>query len=743
MNLHDAPGVGFVLARVPIPTVSTDALGRVCTLNEAAERMFGLAREDVCGRHTLDRLLDATAVVPHGQAKAAEPPLDALLGLARRGSDAWSEWTVTHADGHRMPVRLWCITARVRPDAPPEHLFFWRDQSTSRRQTERLLETELRHQAVVDAAPLGVITADGHGLIDSVNGAATRLLGYRADEMIGQGMTRFVTDTYRHDVDAFVNRRLRPRAGRTLSVKREIEVVRRDDSTFPAELSVSEYWVDGQRRFTVMLSDLSERAAERAKNEFIATVSHELRTPLTSIRGALGLLEAGKLGALPPQADQLVRIARANADRLKRLVDDILDISKVEMGRLEIHVRPVAASALLRDAVGAMESLADGVGVGLRVTEEATGDLLADADRVAQVFGNLVGNAIKFSPPGGEVHVVSTGDDERIRFTVIDQGRGIEGEDMARLFRRFERLDSSDARSHGGTGLGLAISKAIVEQHGGRIGVESQVSVGSRFWFELPRLRRGAGAAWPDATPARRALVVEDDPECAGRMCRLLADAGWTTHLVGTLTQARDALDGGAWEALLVDTALPDGSGLDLLDGLGHGGATPIPVVVLASAPPLRTDLQRTGVVDWLVKPFEPGRLRAVLDALVSGRAPRTVLLIEEDAATRDAVARALRGLGIRCLPAVDGAIGLTLARTERPDLVLLDIGTLRPNGFEVVDILRETRGLQSTTVIAHVSRTLTQAEQEDLTLGALVVVPRGGDLGPLLDAVRASLPDG
>jgi len=214
-------------------------------------------------------------------------------------------------------------------------------------------------------------------------------------------------------------------------------------------------------------------------------VSHELRTPLTSIRGSLGLLVAGVTGELTPQGRELVRLAERNAVRLTALINDILDFERLDSGRVSMQFAAADLQALVEQSFESVRAFADEKGISLasRPTEAWA---WADADRIVQVLVNLLSNAIKFSPAGREVRVWAEDHGSRVRLFVKDQGRGIPATYRQRIFERFVQVEDSDKRDQGGTGLGLAICKAIVEHHGGRIGVESEVKVGSTFWFEIP-----------------------------------------------------------------------------------------------------------------------------------------------------------------------------------------------------------------------------------------------------------------
>jgi signal transduction histidine kinase len=227
------------------------------------------------------------------------------------------------------------------------------------------------------------------------------------------------------------------------------------------------------------------RKSERAKDEFLSIVGHELRTPLTSIRGALGLLDGGVLGELEQDAQNMVGIAILNAERLMRMINDILDIERMAAGRLELTPAPADAGELVHQALQVLQTSADEQDVKLTAqTDDLT--VLADSDRVVQILINLLGNAVKFSPAGSTVAVTVRCDGDHALFSVRDHGRGIPAERLQRIFERFEQVDSSDAREKGGAGLGLPIARGIVEQHGGRIWAQSRAGEGSTFNFTLP-----------------------------------------------------------------------------------------------------------------------------------------------------------------------------------------------------------------------------------------------------------------
>jgi len=264
--------------------------------------------------------------------------------------------------------------------------------------------------------------------------------------------------------------------------------------------------------------DITERKeVEKRVSEFYSMVSHELRTPLTSIRAALGLLEGGIAGKLPEKAVQLTTIAKTESERLIRLINDILDIRKIGAGKLELNREMIDPVSVIETAIKSLEAMA--VDLHVRLTSEITSHkkFLGDRDRIIQVLTNLVSNALKFSPANSQIKIVLEDNQQSIKFSVIDQGPGIPVGKLDRLFRPFQQLDSSDTRAKGGTGLGLTISKAIVEEHGGTIGVNTAAGAGATFWFELPLSGQHPASLTSKPKPAslHKILIVEDDVQLA------------------------------------------------------------------------------------------------------------------------------------------------------------------------------------------------------------------------------------
>lgn len=296
---------------------------------------------------------------------------------------------------------------------------------------------------------------------------------------------------------------------------------------------------------------------ERLKTDFVSTVSHELRTPLTSMRGALGLLLGGASGELPAKGRELLRIALTNTDRLIRLINDILDIEKIEAGHVSIRRDRLKVGPLLESTIAGLEGLARESDVTLRLEPLDQIPVLGDADRLTQVFTNLISNAVKFSPKGSAVEISATLGSGEVIVSVRDHGPGIPPEFASRIFGRFQQAGGAAARRGGGTGLGLAISKSITELHGGRIGFRDAPEGGTAFWVALPL----APLAQSSGEEGHGVLLLEDDDSMRDVLCALIEPFARPIP-VGDADAAWHALETQAVGVIVLDTGLPGMDGL-------------------------------------------------------------------------------------------------------------------------------------------------------------------------------------
>ena len=501
-----------------------------------------------------------------------------------------------------------------------------------RQKTQQLLENEERYQTLVDAVTdYAIYRLDADGCVRSWNTGAHKLKGYLPEEIIGRHFRQFYAEEDRASGEP---ERLLAAAAAAGYHAGEGWWVRKDGRRFWATFVVyalrnAENQLIG---FANVVRDTTQkREVEQLKSEFISTVSHELRTPLTSIRGSLGLIEAGAAGKLTDKAQGLIRIAHHNSERLVRIINDILDIEKIESGKLTLNLQSIDVAPFLQHALEVHQAYGQKYQVQFVLDPfHDTLHISADPDRLQQVMANLLSNAAKFSPAGAEVRVRAKPEPTRVRFEVEDHGSGIPEEFRSRIFGKFAQADGSASRRFEGTGLGLSITRQLVLAMGGTIGFNSVEGQGTTFHFDLPRLQSVPTSAQPSAAasatsagavapterviPAERGtptlsatstlngipktspppaapadsspplpiiLHVEDDEDLSHFLSTALASRAVVVP-APTLQAAQQLLSTQPFSLLVLDLGLPDGHGLTLLEEAPYLHPQPLPIIILS-----------------------------------------------------------------------------------------------------------------------------------------------------------------
>ena len=451
---------------------------------------------------------------------------------------------------------------------------------------------------------------------------------------------------------------------------------------------------------------------ERLKKGFLSTMSHELRTPLTSIRGSLGLLASGAMGTLSGEAAGIVAVAERNAVRLMALINDILDLERLETGKIELQFAEVPVESILRRAMESLTTFGQKHGVTVEAPPDVSSVIWGDADRIVQVLVNLLSNAVKFSPPGGVVTIEVGARDNSIEFRVTDRGRGVPVAHRRAIFERFRQVETSDAREKGGTGLGLAICKSIVEQHGGTIGLESEEGSGSTFWFRIATALR---AAAPQL--GRAVLVCGDDAERRHFFEDVISQAGYTVVTVPHADAAWDVLRGGDVAVVVLEA---ESELLARIRSEPAFGA--VPVIIFGNPLVVAPETLSDNLVLFLPDRVDSDSLLAAIrDGLERGRIAaqaRYVLLVEDDRTLLDVMTRQLSREGIAVRTASTGEEAIRVAEAEPPALMVLDVGLPERDGFDVVSAMRERPELRSIPVLVYTGRDLTEDQRARLRLG-------------------------
>jgi PAS domain S-box-containing protein len=469
-------------------------------------------------------------------------------------------------------------------------------------------------QLFSERAPIAVFELDPNATILDMNPAAENLFGYAAPELVGRNwITMVLAPEERTRTEAWWSGFVA--AGKPVTMVAE-RCLRRDGLELACEWTLTPLSDDEHRVNSIVLQgrDITQqRAAERVRSEFTSTLSHELRTPLTSILGSLQLLTSGALGDMDKDQAELVEVAERNGQRLLDLINEVLDIEKIESGRLTLVPEPMPLDQLLNESLRLNQGYADRFRANLALHGSVPGVLVrADRKRLMQVMTNLLSNAAKFSPPNSAVDVNVSLRDAMVRVEVSDRGPGIPEAFRPRIFGRFAQADSADSRIKGGTGLGLAISKRLIELMQGRIGFEDRPGGGTTFFFEMPVLSTSEG----EAEQAVRVLLTEPDSVTAEYLTMVLEKSGYRVDAAPDPAAVGELIGRWKYGAWLLARRVEGVDTLALLDELRPRleDTRVIMLAGLTSDEAGVADPQRHGISDWLSKADSRARILEVVD---------------------------------------------------------------------------------------------------------------------------------
>jgi PAS domain S-box-containing protein len=734
-------------------SIATDAKGVIQIFNVGAERMLGYTAGDVMNKITPADISDPQEVIARAKALSAElgtpitPGFEALVFKASRGIEDIYELTYIRKDGSRFPAVVSVTALRDAQDVIIGYLLIGTD-NTARQQVEEermKLDQRVRDQhfytrSLIESNIDAIMTTDPRGIITDVNKQTEALTGCTRDELIGAPFKNYFTDARR--AEAGISRVLmegkvtnyeltaRGRDGALTVVSYNATTFhdrdRRLQGVFAAARDVTEL-----KRFeqTLQQQNAALEEASRMKSEFLANMSHELRTPLNAIMGFSEVLRDGLMGELTDGQRGLTRKIFGSGQHLLSLINDILDLSKVEAGKMLLDLEPVQVSSLFVNSLSIIKEKAASRDVRLCVdAAEELGSIQLDAPKVKQIVYNLLSNAVKFTHEGGQVTLragrvprakvgqlsgpwpgrsfplVDNAFTDFLEISVTDSGIGISPEGMEHLFKPFTQIDSGLARKFEGTGLGLAMVKLLAELHGGSVAVESAVDAGSCFtvWLPLRASEEGAvaSARAPVALPietlpgACTALVVEDDLEAADLIRLHLKAEGFSVLHAASAEAALVLAAQQPLSLITLDILLPNMDGWDFLGRIKQIPALMrIPVVIISTL----SDRNRgfaLGAATMLQKPvsrqeLSESLLELGLLPLPQGQALK-VLVVDDDPEAAELIAVRIRGLASTVLSAYGGREAIAAARRELPDVIVLDLMMPEVNGFDVAEALSE-----------------------------------------------------
>jgi PAS domain S-box-containing protein len=618
---------------------------------------------------------------------------------------------------------------------------------------QRRSEAETR--AVVDSVVEALLLVAPDRRLVSINRRFEELFGLAASQVIGRSID---------ELQPMVERVLADPAG----LAARVDAATDDASIFPAETFVQVWPQERQLEMfsTPVRSDgrflgrlfgfrdvTQERELDRMKSEFVSQVSHELRTPLTAIKGFTSMLLDGDAGEVNEEQEEYLQIVSQNVDRLVTLINDLLDIARIESGRIKLKLEPIDLGEIVALVAATLRPLVEAKEQTLTVAVvDGLPSARGDHDRIVQVLTNLVSNAHKYTPAGGAIRVDVTRDGEMAQVAVKDNGFGISEDDIPRLFTRFFRVDSSLTREIGGTGLGLSIVKSIVELHGGTVSVQSAVGSGSTFSFTVPlaeAVEQGpapepepqatvAGIAAPNGRPQaaeRTILVVDEDQSLSSVIQESLGRAGFRVETAESAETALGRIGEHRPDLLVLSVRVPGMQGLDRTSRLaGAPEIRDVPLLVLSLVE------EQAGIeADGAARSVDQDQLLQHVQRTLGASDQRRVLVIEDDASVRELLAVALHRQGFDVLEAPDGETGLALAGRERPDLVLLDLRLPGIDGFAVLQSLKRSPATTDIPVIAVTGsdELLLGSRARVLSLGAADFVAKPFEINALTEEIR------
>ena len=725
---------------IPDGVLVSDENGRITRLNPSGVRLLGIPEQGLLGM-----------------------PVTTALTLSKDPNLEQEDAMILERGGEQVPV-LAARSAIMRHDgARTGEVIVLKDDRAAR---ERRV-TLARWAAVFERVSWAVIITDDAGVIEVANEAMGRSYGRPPQSFVGAR----IQDLYATGEIDRIRSEHGEEARRTGRITVEANHRRADGTEFPVRVDAAQIpGLDGKPSWAVTIHDLTAtkevaalkkrsdeleaenrriEEASRLKSEFLANMSHELRTPLNSILGFSDLLERAEVGPLSEEQREFVSDIHASGKHLLRLINDVLDLSKVEAGKLDLHPEPTSMRATLAEVTGVLKSISRErrVQIDEHVAPDAD-ELHLDPARLKQVLYNFLSNALKFTEEGTTIDVVVRREGPAaFRVSVRDRGPGIAPSDVGRLFAVFEQLDSGRSKTHAGTGLGLALTKRIVEAQGGTVGVESVQGEGSTFYAilplrahgtsSLPRPRRIEGA-FPSAP---RILVVEDDAIDQERLVGTLVAAGFAVDTAVTGAQALEAIHARRYDAITLDLLLPDASGLSVLAALRqhpHHHATPVIIVSIVTE-------QVTGgfvVHDVLEKPLESRALVASLGrAGIVARDDLPILVVDDDERSAKLAAATLASAGFRSVHAPDGETALERMRVERPAAIVLDLVMPGLDGLAFLERLRADAGWASIPVFVWTVKDLDSREMRELAQRAESVLPKDGSgARALVEQIREQL---
>lgn len=760
-----------IIKASPLAIIAVDPQERVILWNGSAEKMFGWSEEEVLGK-PLPNLPSEVA----RNALGIDVHAGAVRGL---------ESVRVRKDGSRVPVRIWSAPIAslggrlsMLTDLTEAHeaARVLADLVEKEHAAHELAVAGQRFSLLLEAAPDSILEVDAQGKIVVANTEAARMFQYSREELTGLPIEALLPERFRgghlsHRMHYASNPVRRP-----MGAGLDLFAVRKDGTELAVDINLSPL-NDGVENGHVMcvVRDVSQRRgneekirvlnqrlerrsselaalnqelslrnqeverANRLKSEFLASMSHELRTPLNTILGFSELLSEENAGILNEKQKRFLNHIQRDASHLLELINDVLDLSKVEAGRLELRPEKFPMAVAAAEVLTSVRPLSATKGIALDSDLDTELILNADRLRFKEILYNLLSNAIKFTPSGGRVWIESSLFDGSVCIMVGDTGIGISSQDQEPIFESFRQASATTKGVREGTGLGLAITKRLVEHHGGKIWVESEPGRGSRFFFTLPLTEADEEALLPSQGLTSQLLLLASHVTAfRDELLPDLQQEGFRTETAASGADAFQKTKELRPDLVLLDMELLGRSGWEILHELKTSPETrAIPVVILSPNDERKMGIA-LGAAECLVKPITGAALVQAVRRILNPEGALRVLIVDDDVQTRELLADTLMNEGHTPLSARYAAEALRILATSRVDAVVLDLILPGRSGFDVLTDIRADPKLAPLPVIVLTVKDLTERERETLTAqGALVYAKGGGWRQRLLEELR------
>ncbi|WP_190513247.1 PAS domain S-box protein [Oscillatoria sp. FACHB-1407] len=761
------------------PIITRDSNGIITFWSRGAEQMYGWTRAEALGQ-SIHTLLKTQFPCPISD-------IDAALLRSR-----YWEGELIHQrrDGTPMTVASRWVLQRDDNGNPIKVLEINND-ITSSKQVEQV---QARLAAIIESSDDAIISTTLEGIIDSWNWGAEKLYGYSAVEVIGQPATLLLPYDRQHEETQIIERLQRGDRIEHYETVRQHKDGRLIDVSLTASplknaagdiIGVSKIARDITRRKQaemqvqlsnerISLANAELARASRLKDEFLAGMSHELRTPLNAILGLSEALLEEIFGELTAEQREHISTIEQSGKHLLELINDILDLSKVESGKMELEISPVVVQDLCDSSLSFIKQQAHHkrIKISCRIDPELV-EVELDERRIRQVLVNLLSNAVKFTPDNGRVELQVRADlfRETIDFIVTDTGIGIASENINKLFQPFVQLDSSLSRRYAGTGLGLVLVRRIAELHGGSVTLESQIDKGSRFTVTLPwhpptAIAESVSTTTPATTHSsnlQQALIIEDSQAAASQIARYLTEMGATTlvHPIGG--GATQVAIGLRPDIIILDVLLPDRSGWEVLADLKANPETQAIPVIVVSVVDERPYALALGASAYLLKPISRPQLQKTINQILgqveqddqqsdlqppdfmvteSQRTTTPLILLAEDSeANIVTLSSYLQAHNFQIVLARNGLEAIQMAQQHKPNLILMDIQMPEMDGLEAAQRIHSNQELQHIPIIALTALAMPGDRERCLSAGAVDYLTKPISLKHLLNLLSTYIP--